>query len=106
MKKKVIWALAMLNVALLATLIVRASENTAQAQVRKVSDVIMVPGMLPSGNSSVLYLVDVGNHQLSAMAYTGQDVEFLAPPVDLRRVFQGAAEGGGVNPGNRTNRSR
>ena len=58
MKKNVIWGLAVLNVALLATLILRASaENTAQAQARRVTDVIMVPGMLPSGSSSVLYLV-------------------------------------------------
>jgi hypothetical protein len=110
MKKNVIWGLAVLNVALLGMLIVRASENTAQAQGqgnRRVSDVIMVPGTLPSGSSSVLYLVDVGNHQLSAMSYTGQEVEFLAPPVDLRRVFQGAAQGGGANDtGNRGNRTR
>jgi hypothetical protein len=108
MKKNVIWGLAVLNVALLATLVVRASsENTAKAQLaggnRRVGDVIMVPGQLPSGSSSVLYLVDVGNHQLSAMAFNGQDVEFLAPPVDLNRVFEGgAAPGTGTGPGART----
>jgi len=107
MKKNVIWGLAVLNVALLATLVVRASsENSARAQIaggnRRVGDVIMVPAQLPSGSSSVLYLVDVGNHQLSAMSFNGQDVEFLAPPLDLNRVFEGgAAPGTGTGNGAR-----
>ena len=113
MKKNVIWALVMLNVALLTTLVLRATTaNTAHAQaqgnIRRVGDVIMVPGQLPSGTSSVLYLVDVGEHQLSAMAYTGQDVEFLAPPLDLRRVFEGSANtvGSGGNTRERGGRTR
>ena len=103
MKKNLIWGLAVLNVALLAGLIVRASaENTAKAQAaanRRVGDVIMIPGMLPSGTSSVLYLVDVGNGQLSALSFNGNDVEFLAPAVDLRRVFEGGVPGNATGPG-------
>ncbi len=112
MKRNVIWGLVVLNVVLLAGVILRAStDNAAHAQAnnRRVGDVIMVPGQLPSGSASVLYLVDVGNHQLSAMSYNGQDVEFLAPPLDLRRVFEGAANtvgGGGAGSGSGTGNTR
>jgi hypothetical protein len=121
MKSKVIWALAVLNVALLSALLYRASgDNTARAQatpVRSSRDVIMIPGELPSGSNAVIYLVDVGGapHTLSAMSYTGQGVgqgvEFLSPPVDLDRLFDraltttgngGTGTGTGTGTGNRT----
>jgi hypothetical protein len=109
MKKNLVWGLAVLNIALLAGLIVRASaENTAKAQAaanRRVGDVVMIPGTLPSGSSSVIYLVDVGNGQLSAMSFTGQDVDFLAPPVDLRRVFEGGVTGNATGTGTGTGRT-
>jgi hypothetical protein len=105
MKSKVIWALVMLNVALAVALLWRSSSgNAALAQMggaHAPSDVIMLPGTLPSGSNSILYLIDVGGspHQLSAMAYTGQSVEFLTPPIDLDRLFEraAAAAGGGGN---------
>ena len=100
MKKKVVYGLALLNVALATLLVLRYStENRAQAQAaRGPTDVIMVPGQLPSGSSSVLYLIDVGNHQLSAMAFDQgrQEVDFLSPPLDLNRVFEGAASAAGA----------
>ena len=108
MRNKVIWALAVLNIALLGMLIGRfTSDNAAVAQAnRRPSDVIMIPGELPSGSNAILYLVDVGNHQLSAMAYSGQTVDFLSPPVDLDRLFERAAQavgqggtGTGAGPG-------
>ncbi len=107
MKSKVIWALVVLNVALLVTLLWRSSSaNTALAQMgrgRGPSDVIMLPGTLPSGSNSIIYLIDVGGspHQLSAMAYTGQSVQFLTPPIDLDRLFERAAAAAG-GKGNQT----
>ena len=93
MKNKVIWGLVVLNLALLACLTWRmTADNTAKAQAaRRPTDVIMIPGDLPSGTNSVLYLVDVGNHQLSAMAYDQGNIEFLSPPLDLDRLFSNAA---------------
>jgi hypothetical protein len=104
MKNNVIRGLVLVNVALLAALLGRAAkEHTAVAQqaVRPPTDVIMIPGTLPSG--SVLYLVDVGNHRLSAMAFDQGNIEFLSPAVDLDRVFQGAAGavGNGAAPAER-----
>ncbi|HEX8523385.1 MAG TPA: hypothetical protein VF669_14115 [Tepidisphaeraceae bacterium] len=94
MKNKLVWALAVVNIALAVSLMWRgSSDNTARAQAARRSsptDVIMIPGALPSGSSSVIYLVDVGNHQLSAMSYNGQGVDFLSPPLDLDRIFERA----------------
>jgi hypothetical protein len=121
MKSNLIWALAVLNVALLSALLYRASgDNTARAQaagagapappvggLRSSKDVLMIPGTLPSGSNAVIYLVDVGGapHTLSAMSYTGQTVEFLSPPVDLDRLFERAlnsANTGGAGTGRGT----
>ena len=97
MVRNIIWSLLILNVALLALLIGRSSPaDLALAQqplraIRPPTDVSMIPGNLPSGSNAVLYLLDTGNHQLGAMAYDGNRVEFLAAPLDLDRIFQGAA---------------
>ena len=107
MKARIIWALVGLNVVLLAALVWRhTADNAAMAQQannRHLGDVFMIPGHLNTGNSAVVFLVDPSNHQLSAMAYTAQGVEFMAPPVDLDRVFSNASTvGGGAPRGTRT----
>ena len=103
MKSRIIWALVGLNVVLLGALLWRHTERAAWAQQpnRRTGDVVMIPGRLNTGNTSVVYLVDPSNHQLSAMSYTAQGIEFMAPPVDLDRVFSGAATVGGTGTTNR-----
>ena len=74
MKRRIIWSLAVLNVALLAALVWRyTGENAALAQQnRHPAEIVMIPGRLNTGNVAVVYLVDPSNHQLSAMSYTVQ----------------------------------
>ena len=66
----------------------------------------MIPGRLNTGNAAVVYLIDPSNHQLSAMSYTAQGMEFMAPPVDLDRVFSGAATVGATGTNRRTTPTR
>lgn len=108
MKVRVIWALIGLNAVLAAALVWRYSEKAAYAQPanRRTGDVVMIPGRLNTGNTSIVYLIDPSNHQLSAMSYTAQGIEFMAPPVDLDRVFAGAATVGGNGANRRTTPTR
>jgi len=99
-KSKILWALAVLNVALAGLLVARnAPANTAQAQpARRPGDYLMIPGRVAGGNSTVVYILDTANGVLAAATYndTTQTLDKMAP-INLSRVFQ---QGGGpVRPG-------
>jgi hypothetical protein len=114
MRNKVLWALMLLNGILAVSLMMRVGrENVASAQVGagpaganqriRVSDVTMIPGEVSGGSSAVIYLIGNVNNQkhLSAMAFDGQTIAFMAP-VDLERLFEGGNTGGtgtGTGPG-------
>jgi hypothetical protein len=104
MKKQILWALAGLNVLLVMTLAGRlSSDNTAMAQgVKRPSDYVMIPGEVSGGSSAVVYIIDTGSGQLGAMTYddSGKQLNTM-PPLDLARVFEGAAGGAGTGAGPR-----
>lgn len=119
MRTKVLWGLVLLNVALAASLVARATrENAALAQDTdtgagagagagarvRVNDVIMIPGEVSGGANAIIYVVATVNNQkrLGAMAFDGQNLEFMAP-VDVERLFE---ENGPMNiNGTRTTRT-
>ena len=96
MKRTVFWALAALNVVLLAALIAPfVRDNAAMAQRGgggRRPEIMMIPGEIIGGNSAVVYLVDTNNRRLGAVSLnqraTGLDV--LEPQL-LDRVFNDRA---------------
>ena len=111
MKKRILWALAGLNVLLLMTLAARmsspAAENAAYAQgVKRPADYMMIPGEVGGGASAVVYMIDTSNGLLGAMTYDDPQKQLnTMPPIDLARVFDTGApntpRGPGVAPGTR-----
>ena len=70
MKQRILWTLVVLNVALAVSLVLRFThDDTANAQVRRPADYILVPGEVTGGASEVVYMVDITNGWLGAMAY-------------------------------------
>lgn len=105
MRSKTLWALVALNVMLVALLVTRwmkpNNAMAAQAAARP-GDYIMVPAEVVGGNSTLIYVVDTSNNQLSGLAFDQNKFQALAP-IDLTRVFQAGAPGGGA--GNRGGRN-
>jgi hypothetical protein len=95
MKSKFVWALVALNVVLAAALVARwMKPQTAMAQAAaRPGDYIMVPAEVVGGSSTLIYVVDTSNNQLSGIAFDQNQLVAL-PPIDLNRVFQAAAAGG------------
>jgi len=108
MKKRILWALAGLNVLLVMTLAGRlSSDNTALAQgVKRPADYIMIPGEVGGGSSAVVYMIDTSNSILGAMTYDDPQKQLnTMAPIDLARVFDsgapGTPRGPAVAPGTR-----
>ena len=106
MKKTVFWALLALNVVLLAGLIAPYfRDNQAMAQrapAARRPDLMLIPGEIIGGNSSVVYLVDTNNRRLGAVSLNqrGNGLDSLAPqPLD--RVFEERAMDGPDDKGGR-----
>jgi hypothetical protein len=103
MKSTLLWTLAVLNVVLLITFIARIMpDNSAHAQaqaqgqqgqaVRRMGDYVMIPGIISGGvNPSVVYVVDEGSGQLSAISYDEQRGMETMNPIDLQGAGAGAA---------------
>jgi hypothetical protein len=101
MKNRVIWALMGLNVLLLVTLVGRLTgDNTARAQAgRRPGEFLMIPGEVSGGANAIVYVLDMGNGQLGALAYDSSRKEINSmPPLELSRVFEGVAPVGGGTP--------
>src|SRR5438552_13525262 len=97
MKRRILWALATLNLLLAVTLLARITgDNTAVAGVRRPADYIMIPGEVNGGSSAVVYMIDTSNGLLGAMTYDDSNRALnTMPPIDLSRVFE---VGGGPAP--------
>ena len=92
MKRTVFWALAALNLILLAALLapyLRSSEAVAQrAGAGRRPELMMIPGEVVGGNSAVVYLVDTANRRLGAISLNakGNGLDAMAPQ-DLDRIY-------------------
>ena len=102
MKRTVIWALAALNLVLLAFLLgpyFAPSEAMAQRAGGggRRPDVLMIPGEVVGGLSAVVYLIDSANRQLGAVSLNANGTGLnTLDPQDLERVFDARA---GIAPG-------
>lgn len=101
MKSRIVWALVALNVVLAGALVARwmkPQTAMAQAAAARPGDYIMVPAEVVGGSSTLIYVVDTSNNQLSGIAFDQNNLVAL-PPIDLTRVFQAGAGGGGAGGG-------
>jgi hypothetical protein len=89
MRSKTLWALIGLNVLLLIVFVSRVSSpNQAMAQPARISDYVLIPGEVPGGTNSVVYVIDTANGLLSAMVVDESRQELsVMDPIDLRRVY-------------------
>lgn len=93
MKSTVLWALAALNALLMATFLMQISKpSTAMAQAGRPAEYLMLPGEVQGLPSSVVFVVDTSNHQLSIMTVNQQGKLEAGAPIALDRIFGG---GGG-----------
>jgi hypothetical protein len=102
MRSKTLWALIALNVMLVALLVTRwMKPQTAMAQAApRPGDYIMVPAEVIGGTSSLIFVIDTSNNQLSGIAFDQNNLVALAP-IDLSRVFQAGAGGNAGAAGGR-----
>lgn len=89
MKSTVLWGLVGLNALLLFIYIGHFSR--AEAQVRRPSDYLLIPGELQQGLTEGVYIVDTTNGFLGAMAYddTSHQLQVM-PGINLNQIFTGA----------------
>ncbi len=90
MKTVALWTLIGINAVLLTTFVSKMSRpNTAQAQVARAGDYIMIPGVIVGGANDVVYVLDQNIHQLGAMTYDDSSHKLvpLGPARDLDRDF-------------------
>ncbi len=100
MKSTVIWSLVGLNLLLAAIVVARSVPiNSAQAQARRPSEYLMIPGRVNGLPYTVVYVVDTTNGSLGAMAYddSRKRMETMAS-IDLNRIYSGGSSlpGGGT----------
>jgi hypothetical protein len=88
MKSKVLWALVALNVCLLACLVSQwVGVTTASAQAApRVSDYLLLPGVVQASPAQIIYMIDEQNGWLSARTFSGNGMIDM-PPLDLNRLF-------------------
>jgi hypothetical protein len=101
-RKRILWALAVLNVVLLIVLVLRIDTPRAFGQAgRRPADYLMLPGAISGASNAWVYVLDLSNGQLGAMVYDEANRGQLKkmPSIDLNRVFENA--GGVVGGGNK-----
>jgi hypothetical protein len=104
MKSTVFWALAALNVLLVAILVNRyLPDNAAHAQAgARPSEYLMIPGQVTGVSTGVIFIVDVSRGELSAVTFDDtRDTFKPLPKIQLDQVFRAGAGigGGGGGPG-------
>lgn len=95
MKSTLLWAMVVLNVAMLCTFIGRFThENTVRAadpapgMQRRMGDYLVVSGDVNGTASGVVYILDTSNDLLGAMAYddSRNTIETM-PTIGLKKIF-------------------
>jgi hypothetical protein len=89
MKSTVLWTLVGLNAVLLLLFAGQFNHtSTAQAQVRRPSDYLMIPGEVSSGPTSLVYIIDTTNGRLAAVAYDDSSHTLMTmPAIDLNQIY-------------------
>jgi hypothetical protein len=97
---RIVWALVWVNVVLLVGWAMKLTSPPAQAQLRRPSEYLLIPGEIVGGNEAAVYVVDTTLSRLSAVSYddgTGQLSKMQW--IDLGQVFQAAVGPGGAPGG-------
>ena len=98
MKSTAVWALAALNMLLLAHLVLPRLFAPAPAHAAGGGrvDLIMLPGEVIGGNSAVVYLIDTRNRKLGAVSLDNDNKRIMGlKPLEMERAFADAPERGG-----------
>jgi hypothetical protein len=92
MKSSVLWALVGLNAVLLFMFTGQFNHvKTAEAQIRRPADYLLIPGSLSTGGQSVVYIIDSTNGQLGGMAYNdGSHTLDTMPSINLTALYNSA----------------
>ena len=101
MKSTVFWALAALNVLLVAILVNRyLPDNAAHAQAGRPSEYLMIPGQVTGVPTGVIFVVDTSRGELSAITFDDtRDTFKPLPKIQLDQVFRAGAGVGGAGGG-------
>ncbi len=89
LRRKILWALVGINAALGVMCLGNFLQaNTATAQARRPPEYIMIPADIPGGRTGIVYVVDITNDALSAMAYDDaqRQMNFMRP-LNLNAAF-------------------
>lgn len=89
MRGKLFWILVGVNAALGLTFLLNLVQpNLATAQARRPSEYMMIPGEVAGGVTGIVYIVDMTNGALGALAYNDSQGRIDAmPPQDLNRAL-------------------
>jgi hypothetical protein len=69
-RRPVVWALVGVNILLGVIFAMKmVKPNVANAQAGRQGDYLMIPGQVNGGVTAVVYVLDMTNHKLGAMAY-------------------------------------
>ncbi len=91
--KPVMGTLVLVNVILLGTLAWRVSTDTpAEAQTRRPGEYLMVDGEASGASVDVIYVLDVANGELGAIAPNNQDKLSSIPVINLNQIFDAAMQ--------------
>ncbi len=99
MKTTAIWALVILNVMLLASLVwTRLPSNVVEAQVRRPGDYLMIPVDFQGARTGVVVVLDSTNGELSAIATDDSNARNAKMsgmrPIKLTELFDRGVRGG------------
>jgi hypothetical protein len=104
MKSSVLWGLVGLNAVLLFAYIGQfARPSAADAQMRRPSDYLLIPGTVAVGSiPEVVYVVDTTTGKLGCVAYDDSSrLVTTMPPINLNTIFSAAQPAGIPTPGYR-----
>jgi hypothetical protein len=92
MKSTVLWGLVGLNAVLLLLFAGQFNRlNTAQAQIHRPADYLLIPGEVNGGSTALVYIIDSTNGRLGAMAYDESSRTLKTmPEIDLNRIYSAA----------------
>lgn len=92
MKSTVLWGLVGLNALLLFSYIGQFTHSrTADAQMARPADYLLIPGEIPNGNTEIVYVIDTSNGRLGALAYDDSNKVLRSmPQVNLNDLFASA----------------
>jgi hypothetical protein len=91
MKSNLFWGLLGLNAVLMFMLAGNFRTATAQAQIRRPAEYLLIPCQMQQGLTEAVFIVDVSNGMLGAMAYDDGNRQLdVQPPINLTTVFNSA----------------